>query len=403
MLNDSEKIIAEQSRFNKQNRPKFGLSSVAIVTHTFATGQAQEFRDYLIEHGHATAFIGLPLYPHNPSRRAEARFFNGGNILKEFLSLPSFGPLLLRLVFDLVFTLFAFIRFRRRFDIFYGANAFNALIGVVLKRTGLVRKVVFNTVDYSPRRYNNSALNALYHWADRMACYKSDQVWNLSPNMQDGRVDNGLDLHRSAPQIEVPIGCRFKGIDRFPLEKIARHTVVYMGHLVEEQGVDLLLNAWPLVIKLVPDAKLEIIGSGFLLTSLKEKAENELPKGGVIFHGFVDSHRDVEKMLARCAIGVAPYPPDPQGFKQYADPGKIKHYMACGLPVITTNVTPAAAKIQEFRSGKVVDYDATALGNAIAELLLDNTTYAQMRENAISFASNHEWSQIFERALNGLN
>ena len=220
--------------------------------------------------------------------------------------------------------------------------------------------------------------------------------------MQDGRVLKGLKLHKSAPQIEVPIGCRFRDIARLPLEDIARHTVVYMGHLVEEQGVDLLLNAWPLVLKLVPEAKLEIIGSGFLLPSLKEKAENELPQGGVIFHGFIDSHRDVENMLARCAIGVAPYPPDPQGFKQYADPGKIKHYMACGLPVITTDVTPAATKIQEFRSGKVVDYDAAALGTAISDLLLDDTTYAQMRENAISFASHHEWSQIFERAINGL-
>ena len=148
MSNNSERVNSEQSKFNKKSGAGYGLPSVAIVTHTFATGQAQEFRDYLIENGSTTAFIGLPLHPHNPARRAEAKLFNDGNRSKEFFSLPSFGPLLLRLIFDLVFTFSAFIRFRRRFDIFYGANAFNALMGIGLKKIGRVRIVVFNTVDY---------------------------------------------------------------------------------------------------------------------------------------------------------------------------------------------------------------------------------------------------------------
>ena len=119
----------------------------------------------------------------------------------------------------------------------------------------------------------------------------------------------------------------------------------------------------------------------------------------VEFHGFVPDHRELEKILSYCAVGVAPYVPDPKSFKWYADPGKPKQYMACGLPVVTTDVTPISREIAARKAGVVVEYDTQALADAIVHLLLDDKEHAEMRENAIGFASEYDWDEVFERAL----
>lgn len=374
-------------------------SSVAVVTHTFATGQAQEFFAYLQDRVKAAAFVGHPLRPHSQGWRSEAELFVGGRKTSSFKSLPMAGPLPLLLTRDLVFTLYAFLRFHRRFDLYYGANNFNAILGIVLRKLGLVRKVIFNTVDYAPYRFKTAILNRLYHWADRFACYHSDYIWNLSPAMEEGRLRMGLVKEKSAPQMVVPIGGRFKEIERPHLDKIKRRTVVFMGHLVQEQGVEMLIDAWPRVVSLVPDARLEVVGTGPLLPSLKGKVSQHGVDPTVEFHGFVPDHRDLEKILSHCAIGVAPYVPDPKSFKWYADPGKPKQYMACGLPVITTNVTPISKDIRMRKAGIVIEYDPEALVNALVKLLTDDATHAEARNNAILLASEFDWEAIFDRAL----
>lgn len=82
------------------------------------------------------------------------------------------------------------------------------------------------------------------------------------------------DLYRDARSFEKSTfiynlvntgGCRDR-VNEFPIEKRG-HVVTYVGNIVPYKGFHLLANAWPEIIREVPDAQLYVIGSGKLYDS----------------------------------------------------------------------------------------------------------------------------------------
>jgi glycosyltransferase involved in cell wall biosynthesis len=203
-------------------------------------------------------------------------------------------------------------------------------------------------------------------------------------------------------QIVVPIGVNFNRIKRLPIEEINRKCVVYMGHLRKGQGLELIIQALPKIVKKIPDIKLLIIGTGQLENDLRNMVKELGVSENVEFKGFIKDHRNVENILAECAVGLAIYKPDPDSITQYTDPSKPKQYMACGLPVIITGVPWTTKKIEEKTMGIVISYSEDELTDAIIKLLMDDELYAMCRENAIKFASNLDWNAIFAEAFSKL-
>ncbi|MDD5731129.1 MAG: glycosyl transferase, partial [Candidatus Omnitrophica bacterium] len=114
---------------------------------------------------------------------------------------------------------------------------------------------------------------------------------------------------------------------------------------------------------------------------------------------FVPDHKEVETLLSACAIGLALYEPDPQSLTWYTDPSKPKQYMPFGLPVIITDVPWIAQEVKAKGLGLVSEYKKESFVKAAVKLLTDDKFYRECRENAIEFASNLEWGNIFENAL----
>lgn len=164
-------------------------------------------------------------------------------------------------------------------------------------------------------------------------------------------------------------------------------------------GVELIIQALPKIVKKIPDIKLLIVGMGQLENDLKIMARELGVSKNVEFKGFVKDHRDVEKILVKCAVGLAIYEPNPDSITQYTDPSKPKQYMACGLPVIITGVPWIAKEIEEKTMGIVISYSEHELTDAIIKLLMDDTFYETCRENAKTFASELSWDSIFGKAL----
>jgi len=58
-------------------------------------------------------------------------------------------------------------------------------------------------------------------------------------------------------------------------------------------------------------------------------------------YGSINNHITIEKILMSCGIAIAPYSSiDKNNFSFYADPGKVKFYLGCGLPIVITDVPP---------------------------------------------------------------
>ncbi len=376
-------------------------SHVAIAFHAYTPpgGQAVDLLDYLRPRAARVSFIVHPFPSARMPLNSILQVYERGACTREFKTPAPKGPDALFYLLDIVFTLYLVLRARERIDLFIGLDNLNAFSGLVLKRLGLVKTVVFYVIDYVPQRFGSRWLNGIYHWIDRFCCRHVDSIWNVSGNMMDARRARWGSLADCAPSRVVPLGCNYDRIERLPLSEIDAHAVAFLGTLATEQGVQLLLEAWPTVRAQVPDATLTIIGGGAQASALHESARQLGIASSVRFLGFVADDREVERLLAHCAIGVAPYAQEKDGFKYYADPGKVKLYLAAGLPVVITRVPPIAEVLHAAQAGIAVNHNVAELSSAIICLLTQPELYTRYRENAIRLAADYSWTNIFDKAL----
>ena len=178
--------------------------------------------------------------------------------------------------------------------------------------------------------------------------------------------------------------------------------VIFVGHLLEKQGVQLVLRALPRVREEVPDIRLLVVGDGPYRGRLEALA-GELGVDDVVeFAGYVEYHEEVEERIGESVVGLAVYEPRIASFTAYADPGKIKTYLAAGIPVITTDVVHSASDLAEEGAAIVVPYDADALATAVVGVLSDPERQEEFRASARRVGERSDWTAVFDRAFAGL-
>jgi glycosyltransferase involved in cell wall biosynthesis len=375
---------------------------VAIVTHVFATGPAQELEEYLKQKKvNRLTFLGHP-FIYAREKRSFKKDYRNGNQFSLVYSFHWKLPESLNYLKDFVYTLWWLLTSKRKYHLYVGADSLNALCGLILRKLGLVQSVAFYSVDVVPSRFGNRVLNTIYHRIEGICVTYCDRVWNLSNRMIIAREQMHIARTGSGKQIEVPIGVYYDRIRRFSLDQIDRFRLVYMGHLREGQGLGLIFEALPDIFKTWPQVSLVVIGTGPLESALKERAQKIGNGNRIEFKGYVEDHRIVEQILSKCGVGLALYEPDPDSFTWYADPSKPKQYMACGLPVVITSVPAISQVVQKENAGVLVNYDKSDMMRGLHTLLDDQLEYARKRKNAIQLAARYDWGIIFRKTLSDL-
>ncbi|WP_156727748.1 glycosyltransferase [Streptomyces apocyni] len=165
-------------------------------------------------------------------------------------------------------------------------------------------------------------------------------------------IPNGVDLERFRPATRPGPGAADSA------ETGAGPLVVCVGRLCRQKGQDVLLAAWPAVLRELPGARLALVGDGPDAPRLREGAPDS-----VRFAGAVD---------------------DPLGWYQAADlvvlPSRWEgmalaplEAMACGRPVLVTDVDGARESVPPSLAPHclVPPDDPDALARALVELLRD--------------------------------
>lgn len=374
--------------------------SIVLATHVFADGASQACHRYLLKRGvRELLWITHPLFPrdnpkgsgwtlHRAGREVDSLFFPR-------IRMPEPALYALSLFLSVAFVLLR----QRRYDLFVGFNNLNALAGLILRRLGVVRRCVYHVTDFVPRRFENTLLNTLYHRIESYCACHCDETWNLSRRMVAARERyKGLKESDCGPQREVPIGVWTEEQVIVPWEAVRKRQLVFMGHLLEKQGVQHVLRAMPLILAELPDVNLLILGKGEYAPALQALA-TELGIGGQVeFRGFVPDHRDLERMIAESALAVALYEPGDleRNWTYYTDAGKIKAYLGAGVPVLTTSVPTNAGDIAFHECGLLVDPQPAYIGRAVVGLLGDPERLQRYRHNALDYARRFDWNAIFD-------
>ena len=376
--------------------------STVVVTHVRGLGPSNHLERHLVGRCGTLLAIDHPL-EHGRSGMSTFRLYRSGDLVETGHHISD-APETIRYFSDVLLT----IRWTRkhvgRCDLIIGVDALNAITGLLLRVLGLAGAVVFYSIDWSPKRFASRILDCIYHQADRIAAYFTDETWNVSDAMDRGRWRGWLSgwfgnraMTRSKT---VPIGVPSSSLIALDDERRIRHRVAFMGHLLEKQGLQCAIAALPLVAEQIPDVELIVIGSGPFEEQLRQVAKTEGVANRVSFLGYVETESDVLKLLASASIGLAPYLETCDSFTAFADPAKVKSYLAAGLPVVLTALPPIAATLERRGCGVIAEATSESLAAAVTNLLLESEyCMARRRSNAVAFVRYLGWDAVFGRAL----
>ncbi len=372
--------------------------NVVIVTHESTTGPAHDLRDYLKDKTNNLLFISHPLLFVKTSyeKSSYLEFYKNGRLKKKSIAVHFTGPELILYLKDSLLTFYWVLVSNTKWNLYVGNGNLNAFVGLLLKLTGRVNKVIFYCIDYVPERFSNKLLNNFYHFIDRIAVENCDKIWNLSRRMSLARERKWDKKIKN--QIVVPIGAWFGRIKRLPFSKVDKSEIIYMGALIEKQGIQLVLKAMPKIRHKIKDVSFTIIGRGPYEKELKSMISDLNLEEAVNFMGYIEDHREVENTIAKASLAVATYPKNT--FTYYTDPGKVKSYLAAGVPVVITKVPLISYDIEKRKCGIIVDYDENSLAARIIEFLSDEEKLKEYRKNALEFAKEFDWNKVFDKALN---
>jgi glycosyltransferase involved in cell wall biosynthesis len=170
-------------------------------------------------------------------------------------------------------------------------------------------------------------------------------------------VPNGIDVDAELTLSSQP-SARFRHLGQGRL-------VLFLGRLSYIKGLDLLSDAWPMVVKEVPDARLILAGADDekLWERLQRKFGQSGVSNAVTYVGLVGGEAKGE-LLERCSILVNPSYLESFGMS-------IVEAMAHAKPVVVTDRVNIASDITKAGAGLVTPCDPLEIARALIWLLRD--------------------------------
>jgi glycosyltransferase involved in cell wall biosynthesis len=170
-------------------------------------------------------------------------------------------------------------------------------------------------------------------------------------------IPNGVDIIHFTPHGSVS------------LQKTTSPQVIFVGRLVKEKGLPILLQAWVTVGQRVKDAVLHIVGGGPLELELQTLADRLGILASVRFHGYQQA--------------VLPFLQSSQLFVLSSHieglSNTLLEAMAVGLPVVATRISGSEDIVAVGENGLLIPPgDADALAEAIVFILNDPVRTAAM-------------------------
>jgi len=342
-------------------------------------------------------YVGHPLLEHTKMPHCtEFLLSKGGGVQRVIIPRwRLFGPL--SIAGDLMVTLWCVVAVARRYDLCVAVSPHLAFLALLMQRLHIVRQTVFWTIDYFPQRFRNRVLNWIYLKLDEICTSRSDYTWDISPAIIEDRKKRGVRIVDKR-EMDVPFVVGEDEIEALPLSELKPCSLIYAGNLKPLYGFELIVEAMSLILREKPDAFVTVVSYGHLPKQLETKIKKcQLQKSFRIL-GYV-SELELRELLRTHRVGLAPYRPDTINIKMYADPSRVKNYMAKGLPVIVTRTVRIAKEVESEKAGIVINYDREELAEAILKLLSDEQFYNECRKNAIKLASKYKAEAVFLKAF----
>jgi glycosyltransferase involved in cell wall biosynthesis len=180
------------------------------------------------------------------------------------------------------------------------------------------------------------------------------------------------------------------GVDvtRFIRQPDARQDIdaIFVGYLWPLKEVGRLLQAWQIVLKNRPSAKLVLLGDGPQRAELEAQATSLGIAENITFTGVVDN---VQEWLSRAKIFV-------NLSNQEGVPMAMIEAMLCGLVPVVTSVGGVPSVVRDGENGFLVDSpaDPATVASHIKSLLNDPALIARLHDEARAVRDDHSYEAV---------
>ena len=288
-----------------------------------------------------------------------------------------------------------------KIDVFHAHDWLVATAGIGLKH--VFRKPLFATMHSTEIGRRNGIhfdYERMIHETEAWLTYEAWKVICCSDYMVShvrwafGLPEDKLVMVPNGVNTEVYAGHgedlrEFRSKFALPEEKI----VLFVGRLVYEKGVHVLVNAVPKVLEKA-NAKFIIVGNGYMKEQLSGLVKSMGLAHKVLFTGFVDD--ETLRKLQRCAdVSVVPSLFEPFGIVAL-------EAMAARSPVVVSDTGGLSEIVEHDVSGvKVYVNDPDSLAWGINRVLTDNGFANWLRTNAFKkVQEKYNWDKIGQQTSN---
>jgi glycosyltransferase involved in cell wall biosynthesis len=316
------------------------------------------------------------------------------------------GPIVILLEYA-GFTLLASLRLawlflRRRYDVVQVHNPpdFLILAAVVPKLLGA--RIVLDVHDFSSdmfemrlgQRRGAAAAQRILRAIERGAARLADAVLTVHEPYRRELVRRGV------PARKVTVVMNSLDETLLPARRAVANggpfRVVYHGTVAPHYGVELLVEAAAEAARQIADLRLEIYGSGDLLSTVRSRAE-ELGIGDRLTAPGVLPQREVLERIVGASAGVVPN--RPMLLNRFALSSKLFEYVALGVPAVVADLPTlrehfSPGEVSFFRAG-----DPAALAEALVGMARDPGAADVQAKAALRRYDGYRWPLSAARYL----
>lgn len=177
------------------------------------------------------------------------------------------------------------------------------------------------------------------------------------------------------------------------LFKKDERVIGFVGSIFPYHGVDILLDAFAELLKTEKNIRLLLVGDGYLLPELKQRAADLGCANEVIFTGPVAA-KAVFGYIARMDVTVM------ARSNWYGSPVKIFEYGAMGKPIVAPDTVPVRDVMEPGVDGLLVQPNVQEVKKAILYMLQHPAEAGKMANHfRDKILANYTWEKSVERIL----
>ena len=308
-----------------------------------------------------------------------------------------------------------FHAFRHRPDFIYFRTAPTILPILLARLTGARLIFEINGDALTERRGRSASLrqDPIHYFRVKLICFAeslnaraSEVVIALTQGLKQIIVER-----YSIPNEKIAVIESGTNIDHCrPLDKIESRRelklnepnryVAFVGVLYAHQGLDTLIEAAPKVLRNCPDVLFLIGGGGPMAKVWQNKVRLMNIEKAFRFLGVV-RYEQLPVFLNSADICVAPFKED----RGETSPLKLFDYMACGKPVICSDILSLKSLIAEAEGILTVPpEDSSALATALITLLNDEAKMVTMGNKGRKYVeNNNSWEIIAHKIIDSIS